>query len=540
MSQPAIPVPDGAAHGYGDIKPEAAMLAQVISGSVLGIEGFPVCVEVDLANGLPCMNVVGLAEGAVREGRERVTAALHNSGFVVPPRRITVSLSPADVPKHGSGFDLPIAIGVLAAAGSIPLDALEGVCLAGELGLDGEVRPVRGALSLALRCRAEGIGTLIVPHANAGEAAEVEGVAVHAAAHLATVVAHLCARELLPRASRTRTPVQHGWDVDLNDVKGQAHAKRALEVAAAGQHNLLMIGPPGSGKSMLARRLPTIMPGMSRAEAIDVTRIHSVAGRLAAGGGLMVARPFRAPHHTVSDAGLVGGGSIPRPGEASLAHAGVLFLDELPEFRRSALEALRQPLEDRTIHIGRARGGVSFPAAFMLVGAMNPCPCGHYGAGAAQCICTATQVVRYRGRISGPLLDRLDVQIEVPALAERELAIQGDGESSAEIRARVEAARARQHARFRDDPTILANAQMHPRQMRVHCRLDAASEQLLRAAARQIGLSARAYHRVLRLARTIADLACRDAIEMTHVAEAIQYRTADRPVLSATALRAQA
>jgi magnesium chelatase family protein len=508
------------------------MLAQVMSGSVLGIEAYPVRVEVDLANGLPCMNVVGLAEGAVREGRERVTAALHNAGFAVPPRRITVSLSPADIPKHGSGFDLPIAIGVLAASGTIPLEALHGICLAGELGLDGEVRPIRGALSLALRCRADGVDALIVPRANAEEAAEVDGLAVHPAAHLEQVVAHLCARALLPRAQRNRARATTAWDIDLSDVKGQAHAKRALEVAAAGQHNLLMVGPPGSGKSMLARRLPTIMPRMSRAEAIDVTRIHSVAGRLAPRTGLVQARPFRAPHHTVSDAGLVGGGSIPRPGEASLAHAGVLFLDELPEFRRTALEALRQPLEDRTIHIGRARGGISFPAAFMLVGALNPCPCGHHGAGIAQCICTASQIVRYRARISGPLLDRIDVHIEVPPLREQELTARSEGESSADVRARVEAARARQHTRFRDEPTVFANAQMSPRQMRAHCGLDGAGEELLRAAARRLGLSARAYHRVVRLARTIADLAGSDGIGSGHVAEAIQYRSVDRIALS--------
>jgi len=510
------------------------MLAQVSSAAVFGIDAYAVRVEVDLANGLPCMNVVGLAEGAVREGRERVTAALANSGRPVPPRRITVNLAPADVPKSGSGFDLPIAIGILIATGALEADAAAGVLLAGELGLDGELRPLRGALSIALCCREAGLPRLVLPAANAAEAAEVSGIEVLGARSLEQVAAHLSGAARLDVARRPDTASLEQWAVDFAEVKGQEHVKRALEVAAAGQHNVLMVGPPGAGKSMLARRLPTILPPLARSEAIDVTRIHSVAGRLRTGSGLMTARPFRAPHHTISEAGLVGGGTLPRPGEASLAHAGVLFLDELPEFRRSALEALRQPVEDGIIHIGRARGGATFPASFMLVAAMNPCPCGHHGT-AGSCICHAAQVVRYRGRVSGPLLDRIDVQVEVAALSERELLGVRESESSAAIGARTEAARARQAHRFGNEHGVHANAQMQPRHVRTFCPVDVAGESLLRAAIRRFGLSARAYHRVLRLARTIADLEGSDDIRSEHVAEAIQYRSLDRRPLAGAA-----
>jgi magnesium chelatase family protein len=506
------------------------MLARTISGAVVGVDAIRVDVEVDVANGLPCINVVGLPEGAVREGRERVTAALHNSGFAVPPRRITVNLAPADVRKDGSAFDLPIAVGILAATGVIPAENAGRFCLLGELGLDGDVRPVRGVLPIVLRSRMDGAKSAIVPSANAAEAAVVDGVTVYAAANLLDVIAILRGEHAAPTVVDAATVLSGAnarHDVDYADVKGQEHAKRALEIAAAGQHNFLLIGPPGSGKSMLTRRLPTIMPPLSLAEALEVTKIHSVAGRLRPGQALVNIRPFRAPHHTISDAGLVGGGATPRPGEASLAHHGVLFLDELPEFRRHVLEALRAPLEDGTILIGRARGAMSYPARFMMAAAMNPCPCGYHGDGHARCTCHAAQVERYMARISGPMLDRIDLHIEVPSVSARELTALDPGEASAVIRERVLAARRLQQERF-SGRNIFANAQMTARDVRELCKVDERGLMLLQSAIQKIGLSARAYHRVLRLARTIADLEEKPRIAASHIAEAIQYRTLDR------------
>ena len=422
----------------------------------------------------------------------------------------------------------------MAAAGRMTGVALGGVCLLGELGLDGGVRPVQGVLAVALRCREEGVASLIVPAANAAEAAVVDGVAVHGARALAEVVAHLSGRAPLPRAKPVSPPEDAGDESqpDFRDVRGQETARRALEIAAAGSHNALLVGPPGAGKSMMARRIPSILPPLTSAEAVDATRVHSVAGRLSAGQGLLTRRPFRAPHHAVSDAGLVGGGGLPRPGEASLAHHGVLFLDELPEFRRSALESLRQPLEDGAIHIGRARASVRLPARFMLIAAMNPCPCGHHGEPEGRCRCSPTQVRRYRARVSGPLMDRMDLHVQVPAARPEQLTSARPVESSDSIRERVVEARRRQTVRYLG-AGVFANAHLDAAGTRRFCALDAAGSALLEAAIRRLGLSGRGYHRILRVARTIADLDGTEALEAEHVAEAIQFRSLDRPIETA-------
>jgi magnesium chelatase family protein len=507
------------------------MLARIRSAAVLGIDAYPVDVEVDITNGLPSFSTVGLPQGAVKEGRERVGAALVNAGFSFPLRRITVNLAPADVRKNGSAFDLPIALGILVASGQLPDERLQNQMVLGEVGLEGDLRPVRGALSMALAARAAQHAGVLLPQANVLEASVVEGIEVCGARTLLEVCAHLCGQEQIQPARADVAALMatsNADQADFNEVRSQAAAKRALEVAAAGSHNILMIGAPGAGKTMLARRLPSILPSMSLEEALETTKIHSVAGTLPGGQSLLTSRPFRAPHHTISDAGLIGGGSSPRPGEVSLAHGGVLFLDELPEFRRNVLEVLRQPLEDGVVTLSRAAMSLTYPARFMLAAAMNPCPCGFFGDPTHSCSCSSLTIERYRSRISGPLLDRIDIHLEVPAVAYADLVGEHCSESSAEVRGRVECARDIQRLRFRGVRGVHANAHMSARDLRRYCRLTDAVESIMRQAVSRLGLSARAYHRVLKIARTIADLAGAAELGPAHVSEAIQYRSLDR------------
>jgi magnesium chelatase family protein len=508
------------------------MLAKLKTYALLGIEAVPVEVEVDVSPaGLPKTVLVGLPEAAVKESAHRVERAMVNSGFQRPQSRVIINLAPADLPKEAASFDLPIALGILAGSGQISADRFERYAVVGELALDGSTRPTKGALSMALAAAAgAGLAGLIVPAESASEAALVEGIEVFAVASLAQAVAFLTgALELVPTPSRLEELFRTyaSYDLDFADVRGQEMAKRAITVAAAGGHNLLMVGPPGSGKTMLAKRVPTILPDLTPAECIETTRIYSAVGRLGPGQPLLATRPFRAPHHTISNAGLVGGGSTPTPGEISLAHNGVLFLDELPEFNRQTLEVLRQPLEDGTVTISRALSSTTFPAHFMLIVALNPCPCGYRGDTRRTCHCTPPQIDRYMSKISGPLLDRIDIHIEVPAVPFRELAGGAAGTSSAAMRAEVVAARQLQHARFQG-ATTRHNARMSHRQTRQWCPLDEACRNLLRAAVSELGLSARAHDKILRVARTIADLEGGEHIGPHHMNEAINYRILDR------------